>query len=482
MASKLKIRGILGASFIGALLCALLPSCRPPNGQITFNFYGQNLGNFDHLAFLVEPSNSAAGAVINPAIQVEFLTPNGTLDTLADGSVQLSIGYDAGPGSVLSGGPLSVNAAGGIAKFSGLNINVAGIGYTLAASSIGIPGTISFPFNISASPAFFATWMGGSNGVGQAGSYGAQGAGSTSNIPGARQSAVSFTDTAGNFWLFGGNGFDGAGVSGDLNDLWEFNPSSGDWTWVSGTQLANQAGTYGVLGTGSTSNLPGSRVASISWRDSSDNLWLFGGSGDDAFGAAGFLNDLWEFTPSTLKWTWIAGSNAGNQLGTWGTLGTGSTANIPSAREDSVSWIDSSGNFWLFGGYGYDSTGIMGLLNDLWEFTPSNLKWTWVGGSNLVSKPGIYGTQGTGSTTNIPGSRGYATSWTDTSGNFWLFGDDGDVSNSTGPLPWPMRTSAGFFVTGLWGNTRIQSFPLRLRWREMVTRAALICWPVMVRG
>src|SRR5881628_2204171 len=42
-----------------------------------------------------------------------------------------------------------------------------------------------------------------------------------------------------------------------------------------------------------------------------------------------------------------------------------------------------------------------------------------------------------------------------------------------------MRTSAGFFVTGLCGNTRIQSLPLRFRWREMVTRAASICWPVI---
>src|SRR5262249_53012404 len=42
-----------------------------------------------------------------------------------------------------------------------------------------------------------------------------------------------------------------------------------------------------------------------------------------------------------------------------------------------------------------------------------------------------------------------------------------------------MRTSAGFFVTGLCGNTRIQGLPLRFRWREMVGRAASICWPGM---
>src|SRR5664279_660092 len=42
-----------------------------------------------------------------------------------------------------------------------------------------------------------------------------------------------------------------------------------------------------------------------------------------------------------------------------------------------------------------------------------------------------------------------------------------------------MRVSAGFLVMGLCGNTRIQSFPLRLRWREMATRAASICAPVI---
>src|SRR5664280_2476769 len=42
-----------------------------------------------------------------------------------------------------------------------------------------------------------------------------------------------------------------------------------------------------------------------------------------------------------------------------------------------------------------------------------------------------------------------------------------------------MRVSAGFLVIGLCGKTRIQSLPLRLRWREMATRAASICAPVM---
>src|SRR3978361_213467 len=42
-----------------------------------------------------------------------------------------------------------------------------------------------------------------------------------------------------------------------------------------------------------------------------------------------------------------------------------------------------------------------------------------------------------------------------------------------------MRTSAGFLVTGLCGNIRIQSLPLRFKWRAIVKRGASICWPVM---
>jgi hypothetical protein len=85
------------------------------------------------------------------------------------------------------------------------------------------------------------------------------------------------------------------------------------------------------------------------------------------------FNDLWEFSPSTKEWTWVSGSNTINASGIYGTLGTTSVSNVPGARGSgggggSISWTDSSGNFWLFGGSGYDSTGTEGYLNDLWEF------------------------------------------------------------------------------------------------------------------
>ena len=50
----------------------------------------------------------------------------------------------------------------------------------------------------------------------------------------------------------------------------------GEWTWVSGSDTINQAGTYGTKGTPAASNIPGGRPRSISWIDLGGNFWLFG--------------------------------------------------------------------------------------------------------------------------------------------------------------------------------------------------------------
>ena len=60
----------------------------------------------------------------------------------------------------------------------------------------------------------------------------------------------------------------------------------------------------------------------------------------------------------------------GGNSGVYGTQGTVAYTNVPGAREYAVSWRDASGNLWLFGGCGYDSTGTEGTLNDLWEYQP----------------------------------------------------------------------------------------------------------------
>ena len=138
--------------------------------------------------------------------------------------------------------------------------------------------------------------------------------------------------------------------------------------WMGGSNLIDQAGTYGTLGTPAAANVPGARVAPITWTDPAGNLWLFGGYGYDSAGNASDLSDLWEYRAG--QWTWIGASNLAGLVGKCGILGLLGPANLPGARDSGMSWIDQAGNLWLFGGYGFPAAGASDYLNDLWKYEP----------------------------------------------------------------------------------------------------------------
>jgi len=112
------------------------------------------------------------------------------------------------------------------------------------------------------------SWVGGSNQVNSYGNYGSLGVSASSNLPGARYIAVSWVGTDGNFWLFGGSGYAASGNSGNLNDLWEYIPTTKTWTWQGGSNQTNAYGVYGVQGVAASTNIPGARLGAVSWRDS----------------------------------------------------------------------------------------------------------------------------------------------------------------------------------------------------------------------
>jgi len=250
-------------------------------------------------------------------------------------------------------------------------------------------------------------------------------------IPGQRNLGATWIDGAGNLWMFGGYGTDSNGVTGYMNDLWSFNPSTTWWTWVGGSNGAGSlagAPNWGTLGVAASSNQPNPRSSTGTWTDASGNFYMFGGQGY-LTGTTVMQNDLWQYNPTANLWTWVGGSQSPNVTGVYGTLGVTAATNMPGARHSTTTWT-SQGVFWMFGGIGVDSTGAMGELNDLWKYDPIANMWTWVNGSNLINALGVYGTNNVVAATNQPGARYGATGWVDGSSNFWLFGGYG--INATG--------------------------------------------------
>ena len=195
--------------------------------------------------------------------------------------------------------------------------------------------------------------------------------------PSLRSAAVSWTDNAGNAYVFGGyNG------SSFLNDLWKFNGTI--WSPVT------NAGTP-----------PDRRIKAVLWKDSSGNVYVFGG-----YSGTSFLNDLWMFNGTS----WSEVTNAGTP---------------PSARDGAVAWKDNAGNAYVFGGDNGN------YLNDLWKFTTNNTTWTQL--TNV---------------TNAPSVRRGAVAWKDNAGNAYVFGGYNgtylhDLWRFNGKNIWSPVTNAG---------------------------------------
>jgi len=257
------------------------------------------------------------------------------------------------------------------------------------------------------------TWMKGNGLTNQIPVYGTQGIPDPANTPGERPyCAASWVDVAGNLWLFGGSDL-------SRNDLWKYDVSSNEWTWINGSTFPNALGVYGIQGVPSNSNVPGARNETCAaWTDSLNNLWLFGG----AFTSFGFLNDLWRYSITTNEWTWMSGSDLPNAANAFGVKGVTNATNCPGARLQYTKWRDNEGCLWMMGGIGF------GRREDVWKFDPGINQWTWMAGTNTTNYPGVYQTLCTNDSINTPSCRIESRSAvTDSCGRFWLFGGDGTI-------------------------------------------------------
>jgi len=242
------------------------------------------------------------------------------------------------------------------------------------------------------------------------------------NYPGSRSGAATWRDNDGNFWMFSGQVRLPTAINspGSGNDLWKYNPATGEWTWVMGDEPAsagsNRTTTYPatVGGVG----VPGGRQHPATWVDAQNNLWMFGGAGPAATGSSGRVSDLWKFDIASSEWHWMGGSTSVNTAADYnGQANPGTPGGNPGARMGCSFWKDASGNFWVYGGSDPSS-----VRSDMWKYDPAGMQWTWMSGSKTTGVDATYGTRGVAAAANTPGSRYVINSWTDVNGKFWLFG------------------------------------------------------------
>lgn len=264
------------------------------------------------------------------------------------------------------------------------------------------------------------TWVSGDNFIQSAGHYGTLGIPDTANYPPAVYEPCDWQDQEGNFWVFGGYSYH---FNSNMADLWKYDPTTNEWTWMKGIGVVPNgadSGFYGIMGVPSPLNRPcGKGWGTPTWSDNNGNLWLYGGSSNSA--------DLWKYDISANEWTWMQGtpwSYWWNPTYTsYGTLQVPSPTNTPGNRkETSTTWTDNDGNLWLFGGAGQDSNYAYAFFNDLWKFDVSLNQWVWMNGANYPNDLGDYGIKGVASPTNQPPARSAFAKWKDASGNFYFFG------------------------------------------------------------
>lgn len=196
------------------------------------------------------------------------------------------------------------------------------------------------------------------------------------------------------------------------------------WTWVSGSKDTQgySSGQYGKLNQPSVENSPPSSYYPMTWIDSNDNLWMYGGryyNSENIERGVVDYGDMWKFNGSHWTWVWSTSNSKPNH----GKLNVATCLNHPGDRVHAVTWVDAFDHLYLWSGF-TDAFGNFRYFNDMWKFDGD--MWTWVGGPTTASLASddnySYGELRVPNASNLPRGRERCAKWVDSQFNLWIFG------------------------------------------------------------
>ncbi|KAL5008613.1 hypothetical protein ScPMuIL_014194 [Solemya velum] len=303
--------------------------------------------------------------------------------------------------------------------------------------------------------------------------------------PGHRSGSLTWQD-GDTYWLFGGETYDETlGSVKLLNDLWKQEVGTRKWTQVHDAsskptdempvprQMGSACGVSGLYmvifggvgnqdqflldtwlydfsnkkwvnysGNHTDSNdsvvTPAARADAATWC-THDHMIIFSG----AYEMGMLHNDMWFFSLQKFKWEDTSVSTEAGDNGRFTHLLSG----FPQPRTGAVTWGFKYGGIYLFGGntkqkefHAHDGAGYM---SDLWKYDMTTRRWAFIQGRSHSGprQTSSVGTVGIPLSSNKPGCRHRAASWSDTGDGLWMFGGEGLVA--------PVESKNGGYPTQL---------------------------------
>lgn len=201
------------------------------------------------------------------------------------------------------------------------------------------------------------------------GDYGVMFQGDALSIPPSRTYGVTWLSADGGCYLFGGVSRTNNPLGPVyFNDLWVWRNNR--WTWIGGSEYPNQP-------TSSTS--PGGRSEVQSWQMPDGSVRIYGGYGRGHNGQHGYLADMWLYNGN---WQYMTGSTTPGMAPVYPDSEHPELETHPGSRRGAATW-HYNGRMYLFGGEGYDVSGNIGKLNDLWYYAQN--RWHYVGGPKTAN-------------------------------------------------------------------------------------------------
>ena len=112
----------------------------------TSSAFNISVGAATKLVITSQPTDAAAATAISPAVQVVAQDAGGNIVTGFTSAITVAVATNPSAGTL--SGSTAVSASSGVSTFTNLNIDKAGVGYTLSVSATGLTGATSTSFSI----------------------------------------------------------------------------------------------------------------------------------------------------------------------------------------------------------------------------------------------------------------------------------------------------------------------------------------------